>query len=379
MQTNPNCDIFCRIVDNYGDIGICWRLAKQLSQEYGWKTRLWVDDLHIAKRLIPEINSNVDAQIINEIEIAHWQENFTDNHIPQIVIEAFGCELPESYIKMMVTTQPLWINLEYLSAEAWVEDFHAQPSQHPTLPLTKYFFFPGFTENTGGLIREKNLSDQRSTFQQSNEMRAAFWQSLNIRDETKTKVSLFCYPHAPVTKLLDSFATSPHPISCFVPGNGLAPIIQQYFDIPHIEAGMMLSKGALHLHILPFLSQDDYDRLLWACDLNFVRGEDSWIRAIWAAKPFIWQPYQQEQNAHLSKLEAFLTLYAKDLSPETLEILRAAYLTWSSPNSDFTENNLHNILERLPELSGHSDTFSTVLALQNDLASKLVNLYKNRV
>ena len=54
------------------------------------------------------------------------------------------------------------------------------------------------------------------------------------------------------------------------------------------------------------LTQHDFDHLLWACDLNFVRGEDSLVRALWAGQPFVWQIYPQHDDAHHAKLEAFL-------------------------------------------------------------------------
>ena len=38
-------DIFCSVVDNFGDIGVCWRLARRLSAGLGQQVRLWVDDL----------------------------------------------------------------------------------------------------------------------------------------------------------------------------------------------------------------------------------------------------------------------------------------------------------------------------------------------
>ena len=44
-------DIFCTVVDNYGDIGVCWRLARQLAAEHGFAVRLWVDDLASFARL----------------------------------------------------------------------------------------------------------------------------------------------------------------------------------------------------------------------------------------------------------------------------------------------------------------------------------------
>ncbi|MDB5942884.1 MAG: hypothetical protein JWQ13_2450, partial [Ramlibacter sp.] len=45
---------------------------------------------------------------------------------------------------------------------------------------------------------------------------------------------------------------------------------------------------------------------LWSCDFNFVRGEDSQVRALWAGRPFAWQIYPQHDDAHHAKLHAFL-------------------------------------------------------------------------
>ena len=36
-------DVFCRVVDNYGDAAVCWRLARQLADEHGARVRLWID------------------------------------------------------------------------------------------------------------------------------------------------------------------------------------------------------------------------------------------------------------------------------------------------------------------------------------------------
>jgi uncharacterized repeat protein (TIGR03837 family) len=63
---------------------------------------------------------------------------------------------------------------------------------------------------------------------------------------------------------------------------------------------------ACRLHTMQPLPQREFDHLLWACDLNFVRGEDSLVRALWAGQPFVWQIYPQHDNAHHAKLDAFL-------------------------------------------------------------------------
>ncbi|MEO7323124.1 MAG: elongation factor P maturation arginine rhamnosyltransferase EarP, partial [Burkholderiales bacterium] len=160
-------DIFCRVVDNYGDIGVCWRLARQLAADHTMAVRLWVDNLDSFERLCPAIDVSQDSQRIAAIKVHRWCEPFPDAVPGDVVIEAFGCELPAAFRAAMAekSRAPLWINLEYLSAEKWVTENHALPS--PQTTLTKYFFFPGFVAGTGGLLRERHLIAQRDKFQRN--------------------------------------------------------------------------------------------------------------------------------------------------------------------------------------------------------------------
>ena len=157
-------DIFCTVIDNFGDIGTCWRLARQLAEEHQAEVRMWVDRLESFSCLCPSVSRNAASQQVGLIEVRRWDADFTGEDaanvaIADVVVEAFGCELPTVYIEAMARREkpPVWINLEYLSAEAWVDDCHLLTSPHARLPLTKHFFFPGFTEKTGGLLRERGL------------------------------------------------------------------------------------------------------------------------------------------------------------------------------------------------------------------------------
>ncbi|TXI17528.1 MAG: DUF2331 family protein, partial [Nitrosomonas sp.] len=164
-------DIFCTVIDNFGDMGVCWRLARQLASEHHQTVRLWVDDLNSFAVIAPAINPNASRQIVHDIEIFFWHKPFAAVEPAEVVIEAFACELPESYVIAMLKKNkpPVWINLEYLSAEPWVAEYHAIPSPHPRFALTKTCFFPGFVEGTGGLLREKKLITQRQAFNASAE------------------------------------------------------------------------------------------------------------------------------------------------------------------------------------------------------------------
>lgn len=310
-----NLALFCKVVDNFGDIGICWRLARQLCNEHAIKVTLWVDDLPSFKKICPEVCIESEHQTVQHIQIQHWQrqdQQFEVADIADIVIEFFGCDIPPNYIATMAKCQPqpIWINLEGLTAEEWVEGCHTLPSSHPQYPLTKYFFFPGFNKKTGGLILEKDLLEQAQQFNLAKQKKNAFLHNLGLGDEeiNAFKISMFCYPHAPLMDLLKTWEHSNEKISCFIPTEVAQETIAGFLQCEP-RSGSKYQKGNLCLHIIPFMPQAEYDKLLWSCDLNFVRGEDSFVRAQWAGKAFVWHIYPQDENLHHKKLKAFLNVH----------------------------------------------------------------------
>jgi uncharacterized repeat protein (TIGR03837 family) len=369
-------DIFCAVIDNFGDIGICWRLARQLAAEHGIAVRLWVDDLPSLQRLCPEADPQAPSQSIHQVEIRHWPDPFPDPDPADVVIEAFGCALPENYLDAMArrTPRPVWINLEYLSAENWVEGCHGMASPHPRLPLTKHFFFPGFTPATGGLLREAGLAERRIRAQESP---AALWQKLQLPppQHDETTVSLFCYDTAPVGDLLAAWSASPAPVRCLLPEGRAMESAAAWFGLPAIRSGEVLHRGSLTLQVIPFLRQEDYDCLLWACDCNFVRGEDSFVRAQWAGRPMVWQIYVQEKNAHLVKLDAFMDRYCAGMDAETAAVVRAFHHGWNNHGKpDWAAFRPH-----LASLHSHAQAWASRLSQQSDLTSNLVIFCANRV
>lgn len=351
-------DIFCKVVDNFGDIGVCWRLARQLQAEHAIDVRLWVDDLHVAQRLIPTLDISAATQIVEGIHIVHWHAHADFSDAADIVIEAFACGLPDVYQSKMQAQQAKWVNLEYLSAEPWVEGFHAQSSPQ-TNGLVRHFYFPGFTAATGGLIREHDLPPP----------------TLAERTVSTYQVSLFCYPHAPIRHLLQAMATGNQAIYCYVPATTILPQVADFFGRDGLQAGQVAQQGALTVEVLPFLSHADYDRLLARCDINFVRGEDSWVRAIWAGKPFIWQPYQQEEAAHLPKLNAFLAQHYQTMPITQREVLDAMHLAWL--DTAFEATVWQRYISSWPTIALGTQQASQTLYQQPDLASKLVIFCNN--
>lgn len=337
LQRKLTCDIFCTVVDNYGDIGVCWRLARQLANEYNVAVSLWVDDLVSFRKLCAEVDVHSPLQMHRGVEIRHWVLPFVDAIPAQIVIEAFACELPESYVLAMAVQdpKPVWLNLEYLSAEDWVPGCHGLPSPHPRFSLSKYFFFPGFTQNTGGLLLEQDLLLRRDQFLADVTAQEKYWLALGVplRLAGEVRVSLFSYENAAVQGLLSVWAAGPQSVICLVPEGRVLPQVAVFFGRSGLVAGDVLQQGNLRLYVLPFVEQDEYDKLLWACDINFVRGEDSCVRAQWAGKPFVWQIYPQHDGVHLQKMRALLDLYCEGLASEAAAAMRALWELWNAGGS----------------------------------------------
>lgn len=398
-SNNNRWDIFCKIVDNYGDIGVCWRLSQQLAIEHHLQIRLFIDDMVAAKKIIMALDiaqqNPVISQVINNVEICAWPtlENKDKAKPADVVLETFSCELPAFYIKHMALQGSIWINLEYLSAENWVSDFHAKPSPHPTLVITKHYFFPGFKEDTGGLIREADLIANRNAFINIKEKQTEFLQKIGVTDtnnltdiegniNSPINISLFCYPQANINGLIKSLAAENQATSLFMPHiSSMTTMVEKSFNF-NFTNNKKLQLGSLTIHLLPFLSQADYDRLLWACDLNFVRGEDSWIRAVWAEKPFIWQPYIQTDETHIVKLKAFLDLYLNTATPEIKSLMYESQLAWSNADTTATMP-VSAIINQLTAMRNYAKKATNILALLPDLATKLVifseNLAENKV
>lgn len=327
-----SCDIFCNVVDNYGDIGVCWRLARQLAHEHGLVVRLWVDDLASLAKLCPETDVARDVQHCREVEVRRWAEPFPAARPADLVIEAFACRLPQGYLEAMAVQQhSVWVNLEYLSAEDWVEGCHGLASPQPGVPLTRYFFFPGFTRQTGGLLLECDLFARRDVFRDDAARQRVFWESIGMEtpDAETLKASLFGYENDALPGLFDAWAGGAEPVLCLVPEGRILPQVEQYFGEAVPRAGSGYERGKLQVRVLPFVEQERYDELLWACDINFVRGEDSCVRAQWAAKPFVWQIYPQHDGVHLQKLRAFMARYCAGLPPDATQALYGLWEAWN--------------------------------------------------
>lgn len=374
-------DLFCTVVDNYGDIGVCWRIARALHERHGIDVVLWVDNLVSFARLYPEIDINAPVQMAAGIEVRHWVrgQEPTDS-IGAVVIEAFACELSDTYLHAMAACQPapLWLNLEYLSAESWVEGCHGFSSLHPTLPLKKYFFFPGFSGKTGGVLGPDIYPLQPLTLAQ----KQAWWARLGIAPLAagEESVFVFSYETPALQAWVEALAQRATPIHLLVPEDRASALLGQALAGRPWRAGETFVRNGLSIHVIPFVDQREFDALLQLCDWNIVRGEDSFVRAQWAGKPFIWHIYPQEDAAHLAKLEAFLARYCAGQTAEQIAALHAAHMAWNAPDQAQVFPAAcarwqadHSAWQR------HAKKWTQQLESWGDLAANLVSFYKNQL
>ena len=398
-------DIFCNVVDNFGDIGVCWRLACNLAAR-GKRVRLWVDDVSPLAWMAPSGCAHVEV-----IDCKNGLPNDQDYVLGDVLVDTFDCEFAINLIAIQAintparcqftplksTIQPLWLNLEYLTAESFAERAHTLPYVHHSGAAqgwTQRYFYPGFNERTGGLLRETDLFDRQKAFdrgawlnrllEQNNaaepsfprrreSMTAAVDSRLRGNDRNKdidnTRfISLFCYEPAALEALIDQLAASKIQTCLLVTYGRATTAVKALLEHKkRLQPTYLLSKQ-LSILYLPQLTQIDFDHLLWSCNLNFVRGEDSLVRAIWAGKPFIWQIYPQHDGAHNAKLDAFLQMMDAPAS------LKTAHTAW---NASAAEAKADPHLPHFPQLdlptwAQSAENLSTKLRLQADLASSLI-------
>lgn len=346
-------DIFCRVIDNHGDLGVCWRLAAELAS-HGEQLRLWTDDPSALAWMAPHGAPGVT--------VIRWADPASDIDAGDVVIEAFGCDPPAPFVARMAAraAPPLWINLEYLSAEDYVERSHGLPSpqqQGPGAGLTKWFYYPGFTPASGGLIREAHALDRADDSQ---------WlsaQGVAVRPGER-RISLFAYADAPLEALFERLDDQPT-LVLLAAGAAQAPALALFDAEGH--RGRQLRAQPLR-----WFDQPGYDRLLRACDLNFARGEDSIVRAMWAGAPFVWQIYRQADGAHARKLEALLERLGAGSAPELAASVRQLWRAW---------NGLGAWPSSLPDATGWralSLRWRESLAGQSDLGSRLLRFVAMR-
>jgi uncharacterized repeat protein (TIGR03837 family) len=327
--------IFLKVIDNYGDMAIAFRLASGL-QDYGQKVTLFIEkkkDIEPILKLQPNIN----------FDIKSFKEAATLNETATNIISIFDISLPAEYLDNIRHPTNLFI-YEYLSAESWVNDFHMKSSLTNNSLINKRYFYPGFNIKTGGLLRERYYSNQENIY------------SIKGKEKNSVfKASFFYYSHT----LFESIKLVKKLKSDF-----RAFILTELIGFDDL-------KNEPWVEGFKMMAFKDYDRLLQSSSINFVRGEDSLTRAVLSGRPFIWQPYVQENNQHFLKLEAFINYFFSGLDESVYLIVRLVYLDWA--HGLIKENNFSNYLNRFDEITSYHEKKSKHYLATKNVFENLIN------
>ena len=281
-------DIFCQVIDNYGDVGVAYRLAREFKRVYPNKKLRFV------------INKTEELNLIRkseDIEIILYKDISKIENSADLIIESFGCEIPKKYMDKALKNSKLIINLEYFSAEKWVDDFHLQESFLGG-NLKKYFFIPGLSKKSGGILLDNEFLERKK---QVEENREYYLEKFKIKEKYDLIGSVFSYEKN-FDSLIKELKKLDKKVLLLILSEKTQKNFIKYFDNSNNYDKIKAVK-------LPFFTYDKYEELLSLCDFNLVRGEDSFVRALLLGKPFLWHIYPQEENIHIQKLNSFLEKY----------------------------------------------------------------------
>lgn len=315
--------VLCKVVDNFGDIGVVYRLCRALTNiDPQIQIRLVVSDLVSFSKLAEKVDPKKSVQEFHGWKVFDWnndavcREEF-ENDIPQIILECFQCGRPDwledilfapDFEKKGITVQI--VNIEYLTAESWADDFHLLKSGTRSSCVKKINFMPGFTEKTAGLIQDnafmsylKDSGQRMITLKQyvKDHFKHYLYYSI-VKNElmnSSYKILVFSYPKNFdfFYEAVDEFAANKHVEVYVANGAGYKSFRE--------NKGYYRKKN-FNVTILPYLNQQEWDAFLCNMDFLMIRGEDSFSRAVLSGIPFIWNIYPQDEEYHLVKLKAFL-------------------------------------------------------------------------
>jgi uncharacterized repeat protein (TIGR03837 family) len=406
-------DILCKVVDNYGDIGVAYRLARALSAaEPGLRLRLIVEGLEAFSAICPEIDPRLPLQSLpgRGWTVIDWQEPGPEAlallaaEPPRAVIECFACGRPDWFEAALFDPgrpdeeESLVVNLEYLTGEDYARDLHLMASATRSGRVRKSFFMPGFEAGTGGLILDSPFMEARSAFLDPVRRPAArralaekadlglapgaedaFWVSAFSYERDYGQVVADLAAHAGCLALDGAggseAAGKRELVALVAPGRSSACFL---------EAWRSAGKPFPVLE-LPFLPQETWDEVILASDLSIVRGEDSLSRAALSGRPFVWQAYLQGERYQLVKVRGLLERmrpFFSGSSPEKtpdFAALENLFLAFNDREADSPDSGggepLAPFLERLKSLEAGFRAFSESIVKIGDLARALLTFF----
>ncbi|MDY6419865.1 MAG: elongation factor P maturation arginine rhamnosyltransferase EarP [Succinivibrio dextrinosolvens] len=342
-------DVFCDVIDNFGDAGVCLRLCRDFSKK-NYEVRLFCNNVNILNKIT---NSEDDSNRF--LSLFSWSIENMNYEPSEVVIQAFSVRLPDNLIKKIKTRKSTVINLEYLTAETFAEDCHKLPSYADG--FESFFFFPGFTKKTGGVVIEESFLEKLKRAE-------------NIKSNCLT---LFSYENQKVKTVINALNKENLILNIFE-GRGLNNF-NNLLNL-NLAPGDIYKLNNLTVKVLPMVSQDEYDSYLIDSKLNLVRGEDSIVRAMLSGNPFLWHIYPQDGNAHKDKIQALFDRMSEVCSSkEDVETLRQITLSYNGFSDYLDSFDLLSFYDRWIKISKE---WSEHLISLGSLTDNLITFLKTK-
>ena len=380
MKVN-SIDIFCEIIDNFGDIGVVYRISKELKKIFqNVRIRIVLNRLEEFKAINKKVK-DVDYQEIDGLICVtekYVKENMESFGVSDVFIEAFGCNVPEEYVKAAKENSKLWINLEYLSGEKWIEDFHLCESLIDSKTLKKIFFMPGFSEKSGGVIIDSGFLERMKYGKENrDEVFKKYFKDFDLKD--KFIGTVFSYEKN-FENLLETLKNYEKETVLLLMGEKTQKSFSEILKKNLTEDyGNIVKYGKITMIYSDFFSQEEYEEIISASDFNFTRGEDSFVRGIILRKPFMWHIYLQEEKAHMDKIKAFTERFKEsvEVSEEEKNIIES-YCNLLEDYNDRDKNSLEKgkedfriFFEKFEEIDRICEKYSKFLLEKCNLVKKL--------
>lgn len=365
--------VLCKVVDNFGDIGVVWRLCCQLSNQikkenFTSKINLIVDDLASFNKICNSVDSNKSFQIVENINIFNWNDeklcydefSKNDGENLSVILEVFQCGRPLWMEKILFeeklnrTVQIIMI--DYLTAEKYAEDFHCLQSLTRSSKVQKVNFMPGFTNKTGGLIIDSE------------------WEHFCDYKNNKT---LLCFTYDRNWDALANACKKSNYIEkvLIAPGKGFESLKKSFYS-------NFIKDSNLKIEELSFMNQNEWDKMLKNCGVLFIRGEESMSRACLSGIPFVWHAYPQSDEYQLIKVRALLERMSIHFKCEDFKIIEKVWILINSAESEVEqevfEKAILDFFDNAEKLVYGFREFALDIRKNGDLCSNLMTFIKNR-
>ena len=379
--------ILCKVVDNYGDIGVAYRLSRQLQKISKANINLIVDDLQAFNKICNLVSQEKSFQVVEGFSVYNWNDyDFCYNEFSKndgeklaVILECFQCGRPDWMEKILFedklerTVQVIMI--DYLTAEPYAETFHCLKSLTRSAKVQKVNFMPGFTEKTGGLIIDEEWNELPERRRDGGILVFTYernWQPLvealhDIQAVQRTPAENNIITEKPI------FVAQGRGQQSFLDAvNEVNKRICERADNDEVK---------LNVQVLPYMNQHEWDKLLRECSVLFIRGEESLSRACLSGIPFVWHAYPQSEEYQLVKVKALLERMKQHFKSEDFEVIERLWLNINSPEAEVSEDEMkqacYRFLERTDALCYGFRDFSLSLIKNGDLAQNLMTfIYK---